>query len=167
MARTIILELTDEQEQFLLQQAQQLNLPIESVLLRAALQIPQGLLNPIQPDDQDIYASLSCLFIQMRQARLAQETTTQVPLTDIALTFTQFMKRSGQITGFELINTPDKPYILLYLNPHIPKIPSPSKDNQVPISPQLATIVKDLDHEDPNVRIKAVQALGELARESV
>jgi ribosomal protein S8 len=159
MARTIILELTDEQEQQLLRQAEQLNLPPESVLLQA--------IAPTQPDAQDLYAALSCLFIQLRQARLDQEAMTQVPLTDIALTFAQFMKQSGQITNFELVNPSDAPHILLHLKPHLDQhfsLLQPT-DGQSP-SPQLASILKDLDNEDPNIRIKAVQALGELSRES-
>jgi hypothetical protein len=129
MARTIILELTDEQEQQLLRQAQQLNLPIESVLLRSITQ-PSSLQDLPNKEYMLRFYLISDLFSTMRAARLAGQTTTEVPLSDIALTFTQFMKRSGQIASFELIHDPEDSHILLHLNPN------PQQFTPPPIDPQ-------------------------------
>jgi hypothetical protein len=177
MARTIILELTDEQEQQLLRQAQQLNLPIESVLLRAALQIPQGSLmqnsSPPAPHDEEYmlrFFLLSDLFSTMRAARLAGQTTTEVPATEIVLNLLQTIKGGELITDFQTIERDGQQHLLLHLAPERDKsaiTSSPQFDQIDPtLPPELAMILKDLNHEDPLIREQAVISLGELARES-
>jgi hypothetical protein len=169
MARTIILELTDEQEQQLLRQAQQLNLPIEGVLLRS---LTQNSTPPALHDEASMlrFFLLSDLFSTMRAARLAGQTTTEVPATEIVLNLLQTIKGGELITDFQIVERDGQRHLLLHLAPERDKpaiTSSPQFDWTDPtLPPELAVILKDLNHEDPFTREQAVIALGELSRAS-
>jgi hypothetical protein len=157
MARTITLELTDEQEQKLVLLAQQLNLPIESVLLRS---LQKNLDTPPQPQPPD---SITQLFEHLHHAIQTQQAIAIAPADELTTQIAQRLKSSQTILDFQIINQ----QLVLSVNPNPPKpsfaVSSPEDLSQLP--PALTEIAQRLHHEDPNTRLQAVDDLAGWYRE--
>ncbi|MCU0570231.1 MAG: hypothetical protein MUF49_27115 [Oculatellaceae cyanobacterium Prado106] len=167
MARTIILELTDEQEQQLLRQAEKLNLPIESVLLRPITHP----LPSLSYSEEDLlrFFLLSDLFNTIRAARLVGQTTTEVPATETTTNLLHILKGGALITDFQPIERDQQHYLLLHLTIDGDRgtaFRTLSDEPELSLSKEFTAILKDLDHEDPQIREQAVIALGEFGRDS-
>jgi ribosomal protein S8 len=156
MARTIILELTDEQEQQLLRQAAQLNLPPESVLLRSLQTDSNG--SPPPPSD-----STTQLFQNLRQAIQEKQAIAIAPANELTLQIAQTLKASQIILEFQVSNQ----QLVLSVNPN-PPVPSfttstPEDPPQYP--PELAKIAQQLQQTDPTTRAQAIIDLAGWYRE--
>jgi hypothetical protein len=155
MARTVVIELPDDLEQQLVSQAEQLNLSLETVVLRSLTQT----LNPPLPTVQQTlvaYVVIAETLTRIREAKLAGQT--------ITLHLAQVMKEGGTIRDFEIVKERDQ-QLLIHLQPQPiseDRDRSTLEVNQSDLPQELQSLLQNLSSEDPNARVNAVVALGEL-----
>ncbi|MGD2181802.1 30S ribosomal protein S8 [Lusitaniella coriacea] len=152
MTRRLTIELPDELEQHLLNEAQRLNTSLENVVVLSLAR-----LTPRTQKENEITEIVQ----HIREAKTAGKLTTEIPATPIALHLMGVMKNSGLIADFQRYdNRATNPYIQIHLNPN-DSTPASNIPNKADFPEDIASILQDLESEDPTVRVQALTALGE------
>jgi hypothetical protein len=163
MARTLVIELPDDLEQQLVSQAEQLNLPVETVVLRS---LAQTLTLPLPDVQQTVgaYVAIAETLTRIREARLAGHDSTEISCEPITFHLAQSLKDGGTIHDFEVVGQENTTHLLIHLGPQ--PVPNDRDDSDLwdrsDVPEELQSLLQNLGSADPTARIEAVVALGAL-----
>lgn len=195
MTTPLTIALPDELVHKLQAQAKQQNTSIEGVVVQVLSETANRTLTQVTntPNLTELITSANQLLVAemfscIRAAKLAGQTSAEVPAIPITLKITEDMKRYGIIADVQASEMHPETWLLLRFHPsgheeqsQLERVQQsqvqlaqagsdrpPAVENGLnaeELPPELAQIVQDLQQDDPTIRIHALDALGELYRE--
>jgi ribosomal protein S8 len=176
MAKTLVIEVPDELEQQLIVQAEQLNLPIESIVLRSITES----IGPSTPSTliaQATYFLVAETFTLIRKAQSGGQFKIEIPVIPTTEKILVSLKQYGFIVDFQPSELHPQTHRIVYLNPGQPHHAAKGEDAPVQkpmrnstevqnLSPEVAKIIQDLQQDDVATRLTAIDALRDLYLES-
>jgi hypothetical protein len=176
MSTTLTIELSDELEQHLIAQAEQLNMPIEKVVL-SSLNQSINLVTKPATQTQANYIQIAEMLMQIREAQQSRQSTALIPANPLTLNLATQMQEMGFIGNITQTETDNKSLLEITLNPENGDRPTLTVLDEINafmaehsiaegLSPELIPLLNDLKHPDPVVRSSAIQALGTRYHES-
>lgn len=171
MARRLTLELPDELEQKLVDQAEQLNISLEDFVMKS---LKQEFYQPRVSIEQllSTYLLISEMLTRLRDARIAGQINAVVSADPVTLHLAIVGKEGGLIQSYEFLEGTEQPQLLIRLNPqagwdeHTRLKESAFDWDESIFPPELHPVLENLKSEDPELRVKALVALGDFCSDS-
>jgi hypothetical protein len=167
MSTTLMIELSDELERHLTAQAEQLNMPMEKVVLSS---LAQSIRPKPTTQTQANYIQIAEMLMQIRGAQQSGQSIVLVPANPITQNLATQMQEMGFIGNFTQIETDNISLLEITLSPENSDRPQLTVLDEIntfmaehsiaeDLSPELIPLLKDLKDPDPAVRSSAIQEL--------
>lgn len=177
MPKTLVIEIPDELEQLLSTQAQVLQTSLESVVLRS---LSQSINLTVSPAAQEFSSQIDTIemLLRLQTAADAGHPTVEIQATPATIYLADVMKKQQLIADVQQVPKETQHGLLIHIQPDqelsrtltrlLEKCRSTRKEalNEPALAEIFAPIVEDLQSTDTMARLKAVEQLKDLGRQS-
>ena len=171
MSQTITIQIPDDLAQDLASQAEQLNVSVENLVVRSLSTLAHTADGEERSDtssndtNSDIGEAIAHLLSTLHNAKNTGQNTLQTPLLPATIHLASLLKKYGLIADVQF--TPGYPptHLTLSVAPSstLDPLPLPElKEQDISLAPKQTEILQAINHEDPQIRMQAIAALGEL-----